>query len=214
MTHAEHERTVGLRERKRHRTSDDLRNAALRLFARQGYADTTIEEIAAAADVSPRTFFRYFDSKEEILFAFVGGRDREHPLYLISDERFAAALEAVLLQDDSIDDLHAVQLALEGLAPDVEVHRDVLGLTEAALASSAALRGRARDASDELERRVTAVIARRRGALDATATTIGVVAIALYRLAIGRWLADTDRRTLRWFIEATFTEISEVREPS
>ncbi len=57
----------GLRERKKIRTRETLRREAYRLFEKQGYADTTVEQIAEAADVSPSTFFRYFASKATLL---------------------------------------------------------------------------------------------------------------------------------------------------
>jgi AcrR family transcriptional regulator len=62
------ERTSTLRERKRRRTRRALVEAAVDLFDRQGYDQTTVAEIAAGAQVSARSFFSYFGSKEEILF--------------------------------------------------------------------------------------------------------------------------------------------------
>jgi|HubBroStandDraft_4_1064222.scaffolds.fasta_scaffold355704_1 AcrR family transcriptional regulator len=100
------ERPPTLRERKRRRTRRALIEAAVDLFDRRGYEQTTVAEIAAAAKVSTRSFFSYFGSKEEILFP-----DRESRVQLAADaiaarqpgqgpaEVLAAALQRVLAAD-------------------------------------------------------------------------------------------------------------------
>ncbi|OBF54498.1 TetR family transcriptional regulator [Mycobacterium sp. 852002-50816_SCH5313054-b] len=60
---------MGLRERKKIKTRQAIRREAFRLFDAHGYAATTVEQIADAAEVSPSTFFRYFPSKESLLLA-------------------------------------------------------------------------------------------------------------------------------------------------
>ena len=58
---------TGLRERKKARTRAAIREHAMRLFHEQGYAATTVDQIAEAADVSQSTFFRYFPTKEDVV---------------------------------------------------------------------------------------------------------------------------------------------------
>ncbi len=57
-----------LRERKHERTRQAILSAATELFSKQGYAQTTITEIAEAAEVGRRTFFSYFPTKENLIF--------------------------------------------------------------------------------------------------------------------------------------------------
>lgn len=62
------DKVTGLRERKKQRTRDALIRVAHELIVSRGYEDTTVDQIADGVEVSQRTFFRYFSSKEDVVF--------------------------------------------------------------------------------------------------------------------------------------------------
>lgn len=93
----------GLAARKKERTRQQLAEAAAELFYERGYAATTVDDIVAAVDVSPRTFFRYFPTKEDLVVALgatsldlfldaLRGRPMDEPL----QDAVAAAIEQSL----------------------------------------------------------------------------------------------------------------------
>jgi AcrR family transcriptional regulator len=163
---------AGLRERKKQRTRDTLIRSALELFTTQGYEQTTIDEIADAVEVSQRTFFRYFASKEEVVFAvpdmvearfaeFVQGRPAgEPPMEVLR--------RAVL---GAWDDLGGV---IESVVP-VELHMRTYRMIESTPALFAAHLRR----SAEMEEQIARLIARREG-LDVDADPRPRVIVATF----------------------------------
>lgn len=102
---------TGLRERKKRATRDAIQRAALALFLEKGFAETTTEEIARAADVSPSTLFNYFPTKEALV------SDEYDPL-------FVALVEAHAAEEPMF---RAVRNAIEeGIANIVEADRDTI----------------------------------------------------------------------------------------
>ena len=94
-TTAAGEPRASLRERKKLATRRSLRRHALDLVAQRGFANVTVEDIAEAADVSPRTFFNYFPSKEAVLFGADPDRAASLRERLVQTAPGAPALDAL-----------------------------------------------------------------------------------------------------------------------
>ncbi len=88
---------LGLRERKKLRTRAAIREHAMRLFREQGYSETTVDQIAGAAEVSPSTFFRYFPTKEDVV---------------VDDEFDPLLAEAIRAQPADLPPIQAVREAM------------------------------------------------------------------------------------------------------
>jgi AcrR family transcriptional regulator len=109
----------GLRERKKARTRASIREHALRLFRENGYQRTTVEQIAAAAEVSPSTFFRYFPTKEDLV---------------LQDDMDTRMIEAFEQQPPGLGPVAAVRAAAREVfqsytEADLDVIRETMALT-------------------------------------------------------------------------------------
>jgi AcrR family transcriptional regulator len=116
---------LGLRERKKLRTREAIQREAMRLFQKHGYEETTIEQIAAGADISPSTFFNYFPSKEDVVLY-----DAYDPMLASlmlnrpADEPLSAGLRHVLqLMETIFTRDHDVMLARAKLGMEVPALR-------------------------------------------------------------------------------------------
>src|ERR1700730_10682999 len=110
----------GLRERKKQKTKEAIHRGALRLFQEQGYEETTIEQIAAAAEISPSTFFNYFPTKEDlvlydrydpIMFSMMMARPSDEPVSMLLQHAFEGMAAAFDRDRDII--LTRAKLGLE-----------------------------------------------------------------------------------------------------
>ncbi|MEV0780979.1 TetR family transcriptional regulator [Streptomyces sp. NPDC050428] len=163
---------TGLRELKKRRTRDALLRVALDLFTTRGYEETTVDEIAEAVDVSQRTFFRYFASKEEAAFTIqdmvesqVLAELRQRPP---AESPFEAMHHAVLAAWNRINE------AIEAVVP-VELHLRTYRMIESTPSLLAAHLRRA----TELEEQLARVIAEREG-LDVETDPRPRVAVAAF----------------------------------
>ncbi len=169
---------AGLRERKKEQTRASIQREALRLFGERGYEATTCEQIAAAAEVSPATLFRYFPTKEDIV---------------LQDGYDPVIAAAVLARPPSEPPLVAVRRGFadtlsRAFAGEVEPTRQRTAL----ILSVPALRSRAREQNESLVAHLRDALARRGGVaagpleLDVAAASCA----AAVSVAVEHWAAD------------------------
>jgi AcrR family transcriptional regulator len=169
------EPSEGLRSRKKAKTRMMIEDAALRLFAEQGYEATTVEQIAAEVEISTTTFFRYFPSKADVVLCH-------------QDANMPQLRAAILAYPPGESDLSAVQHAIaEVWVPNADpVHSQRAGL---AVATSASLRGLYNDMSRNWLEGMAAALAERRGLSepDEDALITARVALGVFNEAVRAW---------------------------
>ena len=170
-------RAPSLRDEHKAHTERSLRDAALKLFASQGYDTTTIEEVAEKAGVSARTFFRYFPTKESVL-------------YLHERLWFQSLTETFLGQPRSLSDVEALKATFVELSAEFAPKRRSLQLYTRALASSTTLRGRQQDRHEEDIEELARAVATRRGIAtpDEVCFLLGAVSLMVNRRALDAWI--------------------------
>jgi len=167
-----------LRERRRRRMEATIERTALELFAERGFAAVTVNDIAAAVDISRRTFFRYFASKESVLF---GDPQREEQALV---DAFDARPEP-----DAVEALHA---ALVELAREHDADVTVTELRLRVLESAPDITSAAFAQRIAFQRRLTPLVAARMGvdpATDMRPDLIVHVSMSAMYVGLSHWLA-------------------------
>lgn len=172
MVH-ESEQPTGLRERKKARTRATIQRHALRLFSEQGFDQTTVNQIAEAAEISPSTFFRYFPTKEDVL------------LY---DALDPIAFPLLQEQPGELGPIAALRATLrdsfERLPPE-RLEQERLRVTIASTASPE-MRGRMHEQLSSTLRTLTGELVKRGGA-EPDAFTVRILAGAMVGVALAAW---------------------------
>lgn len=169
---------LGLRERKKQRTREALIDAAQTLFCAQGFEATTIEQIAESVEVSSRTFFRYFTSKDDVALA-------------LADEQITAVLEAFAAQPAGLPVLTAMRTAAVGVMRTYETDARFHGLQDVISANPALTAARIERATARFDE-VARLIGARMGvdpAVDPRPYLVASVALCAVQTAVVAWRA-------------------------
>ena len=172
-----------------------LRAAALELFEERGYDRTTVGDIAERADLTERTFFRYFADKREVLFAG-------------SEELEKLIASGVASAPEAMSPLEVVVEALAASSPMFEARRTHARKRQALIAAHAELRERELIKSTKLAAALLSGL-RERGVPRATAALLAQTGTTLFHNAFERWIEDSDgkRRDLAHHLQEALTEL-------
>ncbi|MGH9022415.1 MAG: TetR family transcriptional regulator [Acidimicrobiia bacterium] len=180
--------SVGLRERRRLRVVAELEETALRLFSARGFDSVTVDDIVAEAEVSRRTFFRYFSSKEDVLL-------------LDHSRRLTELRENLAARPDDEPPLAALRHALLAMACGFEEEERERFLRRfQMICSTPSLQARSLGHQRMWEQAVTEMMADRMKADPAVDLRPGIIAgtaLAAVRVALGMWLAGGGKADLR-----------------
>ena len=201
------EQPVSLRERKKQATRRLLRRAALDLVAERGLANVTIEDIAEAAEVSPRTFFNYFPSKEAVLF---GGQDPDRAATLRDRIVSRPAGEPVLdvLRTVLAEDTEGMADELRSLGGDP---RDALRRMKEARNDPHVRAAHAAQMA-RIERAIAEGLATRLGAdqeTDPYPSVLAAAAVAVVRACIAFWAGSGGTVPLGQLIDQAFLALAD-----
>jgi AcrR family transcriptional regulator len=173
-----------------------LEQAALALYGERGYENTTVAEIAARAGVTERTFFRHFADKREVLF---WGGDALREL-LVS---------TVAAAPDAAAPIDAVAAALGAAGALLQERRQSARQRQAVIAANAELRERELIKLASFADALAGAL-RRRGVKAPAATLTAEAGIAVFRVAVERWVKETNRRDLPRLIRESLEELKQV----
>jgi AcrR family transcriptional regulator len=164
----------GLRERKKRATRQLISNVATRLFTERGFEQVTIDDVAAAANVSKMTVLNYFHRKEDLLFDRSDDAQELVRDALVNRGRRSPLATLRALAHDLVEQRHP----LVRVTPRVAVFWKVV-------AHSPALRARTRELSEELERDLGQMLAGSAGAPadDPTARLVAALLLGTWRVA-------------------------------
>ncbi|GAA0942777.1 TetR family transcriptional regulator [Nonomuraea longicatena] len=190
---------MGLRELKKEKTRNALLDAALDLFLEQGYDATTIEQIAGVVDVSPRTFFRYFPSKDDIPLHFHDQGEETMMQVLTSRPEDEPPFTSMAL---------AVRAVIQDMSASTEEERGRFLKIRRLLELNPALVGKSAARGAATERVFAKEIARRRGTdvlTDQVAHLVVVFAVSTMRVGFECPTPEGDLASITDRMEAAVT---------